>query len=216
MPKNTNAIKTLHREYSRKKSLIRQRLQEFREIRKDPDGVFRELCFCLLTPQSKAVNCDRAIRELAGCGMLRAGCARAIARTLRKHVRFHNNKASYLVAARQTANAGPGSDLKRLLASSDHVQAREWLVKNIKGLGYKEASHFLRNIGLGRDIAILDRHILKNLKRYGVIGRIPKSLTRKQYLAVEQKMLGFCKKIGMSADELDLLFWSQETGVVFK
>jgi len=38
----------------------------------------------------------------------------------------------------------------------------EWLVKNLTGLGYKEAGHFLRNIGSGK-IAILDRHILRNL-----------------------------------------------------
>ncbi|GAJ17855.1 unnamed protein product, partial [marine sediment metagenome] len=29
----------------------------------------------------------------------------------------------------------------------DEIKLREWVVKNFKGLGYKEASHFLRNIG---------------------------------------------------------------------
>jgi len=80
----------------------------------------------------------------------------------------------------------------------------------------KEASHFLRNIGLGKDLAILDRHILKNLKEYGVINEIPKSITKKVYIAIEDKMREFSKRINIPMDELDLLFWSKETGIIFK
>lgn len=65
--------------------------------------------------------------------------------------------------------------------------------ENIKGLGCKEASHFLRNIGLGNDMAILDIHILGNLKRYKVIEEIPSSISRKNYLNIEDKMRKFCK-----------------------
>ena len=86
----------------------------------------------------------------------------------------------------------------------------------MKGLGYKEASHFLRNIGVGLDLAILDRHIIKNLKRYGVIEEVPKSLTPKKYLEIEEKMKEFARRIDIPMPELDLLFWSMETGEVFK
>ena len=89
-------------------------------------------------------------------------------------------------------------------------------MKNVNGLGYKETSHFLRNIGLGKNFAILDRHILKNLKRYGVIKSIPKTLTRKKYLEIERKMKKFSEKIKIPLAELDLLFWSEETGEIFK
>jgi N-glycosylase/DNA lyase len=84
------------------------------------------------------------------------------------------------------------------------------------GFGLKEASHFLRNIGSEFDLAILDRHIIKNLLRYGVIDEIPKSLTKKQYLMIEERMKKFSKKIGIPLAELDLLFWSEETGEIFK
>ena len=108
-------------------------------------------------------------------------------------------------------------DIKRRIDSRDVFRTREWLVENIKGLGYKEASHFLRNIGLGKDLAILDRHILKNLKRYGVIDKMPASLgTKKVYLDIERRMLEFSKKINVPPDELDLLFWARQTGFVFK
>lgn len=84
------------------------------------------------------------------------------------------------------------------------------------GFGMKEASHFMRNIGLFEDIAILDRHILKNLIEYDVISEIPKTLTVKIYLEIEQKMKEFAEKIKIPFTELDLLFWSEETGHVFK
>jgi len=106
--------------------------------------------------------------------------------------------------------------IKEKIDPADTLNTREWLVRNVKGIGYKEASHFLRNIGLGKDLAILDVHILRNLKRYGVIKDPPKTLTRKNYLDVEEKMKEFSRDIGIPMDELDLLFWSRETGVIFK
>jgi len=83
-------------------------------------------------------------------------------------------------------------------------------------MGYKEASHFLRNIGLGKDMAILDRHILKNLKAFGVINDIPRALSRKKYLEIEEKMRKFSHEIGIPISHLDLLFWSRQTGEIFK
>ncbi|MBU0628517.1 MAG: DNA lyase, partial [Nanoarchaeota archaeon] len=92
---------------------------------------------------------------------------------------------------------------------------REFIVTNVKGIGYKEASHFLRNIG-HRNLAILDRHILKNLQKLKVINKIPKTLNKKNYLLIEDRFYKFSKKIKIPMDELDLLFWSIETGKVFK
>lgn len=95
-------------------------------------------------------------------------------------------------------------------------KARDLLVKNIKGLGYKEASHFLRNIGYGDELAILDVHIMKNMANLKIIKSIPKSITRKQYLLMEKKLRVFSRKSGIPLNELDLLLWSKETGEVFK
>ena len=106
--------------------------------------------------------------------------------------------------------------IKDYIDKGDIFKTREWLVENIKGIGYKEASHFLRNIGFGKDLAILDVHILKNLKEYKVIQKIPKSLTKKEYLKIENKFRDFCRRIKIPMNELDLLLWSKETGFVFK
>lgn len=89
-------------------------------------------------------------------------------------------------------------------------------MKNVKGMGYKEASHFLRNIGFADDLAILDRHILKNLKIFGIIEEIPKSLSKKKYLEIEEKMRNLANEVNIPLSHLDLLFWSKETGEIFK
>ena len=89
-------------------------------------------------------------------------------------------------------------------------------MKNLTGLGYKEAGHFLRNIGFGEKIAILDRHILRNLHALGVIDELPESISNKRYLEIEKKMAEFAGRIHIPLDHLDLLLWYKETGEIFK
>jgi len=224
-------------EYKKRKLQIKKRLKEFENFKnaKDED-IFSELCFCILTPQTKAVFCDEAIKELKESDLLFEGDKNAISKRLKGLVRFHNNKANYIVEARKLFSAQGGSaptrggfafgesggrsrnslDIKSKLAPKDILKTREWLVKNIKGLGYKEASHFLRNIGLGKDIAIIDRHILENLKRYGVITKIPDSINKSVYINIEEKMQKFSHHVKIPLEELDLLLWSNETGFIFK
>ena len=204
-------------EYKKKRRQIKKRLAEFEDLRnaKDED-IFSELCFCILTPQTKAVYCDRAVRDLDRSGLLFKGNKDVISKRLKGLVRFHNNKAAYLVAAKKFFRNGKNLNIKSSLDANNTPRTRDWLVRNIKGLGYKEASHFLRNIGLGKDIAIIDRHVLENLKRYKVIHKIPASISKKTYLDIEDKMKKFCHRIKIPIEELDLLFWSNQTGFIFK
>ena len=98
----------------------------------------------------------------------------------------------------------------------DVYKQRDWLVANIKGFGYKEASHFLRNIGFGEEIAILDRHILRNLVALRVIKKNPQSISKIMYMEIEDKMKLFAKKIDIPLSHLDIVFWCKETGEIFK
>jgi len=202
--------------YRKKRYQIKGKLKKFEEIYKSNDEyIFRELCFCILTPQSKAIYCDEAIKELVRSGLLPRGDKSDVRASLRR-VRFPNSKASYLITARKAFKNSRGFDVKSKIDEGNILKTREWFVKNIKGLGYKEASHFLRNIGLGDNIAILDIHILRNLEKYRVIKEIPSLISRKIYLGIENKMRKFSQKIGISLPELDLLFWSNQTGYIFK
>jgi len=83
-------------------------------------------------------------------------------------------------------------------------------------MGHKEASHFLRNIGKGRDLAILDRHILKNMKLIGIIDKIPDSMPPKKYLELEGILRQFSDEVGIPMDHLDIVLWYKETNEIFK
>lgn len=215
---NQQKIRQLQKLYKTKKKEIISRLEEFGKCLNDKndEGVFGELAFCLLTPQSKAQCCWDAIRTITSQNLLVEGTEDDIKGKLHR-VRFHNKKARYLVGARTLfLNKGSLSIRTRLKKLPDVHACREWLVRNIKGLGYKEASHFLRNIGLGDRVAILDRHILRNLVHLDVIQDIPASMSRSGYMQIEQKMAEFAREIHIPLAHLDLLLWYKETGEIFK
>lgn len=204
-------------EYCLRKDAILARLESFKKLNTlSEKQLFEELAFCLFTPGSKALNANKAVNELKRKRLLYNGSKESIARSLRGIIRFHNNKASYLVYARRLFRPGKGFNIKKILLADTPFVKRQWLVDNVKGLGLKEASHFLRNIGLGQDIAILDTHILKNLKKFNILKKIPLSLSKKAYLDTEIRMKEFSKDINIPIDALDLLFWSRETGFIYK
>ncbi|MDP2209227.1 MAG: N-glycosylase/DNA lyase [Bacteroidota bacterium] len=200
----------LKRKYSKLKSKIQQRLDDFLKIKQS--DYFYELVYCLLTPQSSARNADKVVKLLQSNKFHKQEInPQPILSHKESYIRFHNNKSKYLLEFKKQY---PLIELQ-LRNGNSSIDLREWLVTNVKGLGYKEASHFLRNIG-HRNLAILDRHILKNLVRVGVLNDLPKSLSKNNYLNIEEQFKKFSKKINIPMDELDLLFWSMETGEILK
>jgi len=209
-------IRILATEYDKKKYKIKKRLREFKAVWGQPERrIFSELCFCICTPQAKAVYCDRAISSMERSGVLFSGGFRQIKSGL-KSVRFPSNKAGYIVETRKVFTTKQGIKIKDRIDTGDILETRRWFARNIKGIGLKEASHFLRNIGFGKGLAILDVHILRNMVKYGLIKTIPRSITEKRYLFLENKLRKFSKKINIPMEELDLLLWSAETGEIFK
>ncbi|MEK6807897.1 MAG: N-glycosylase/DNA lyase [Nanoarchaeota archaeon] len=205
--------------YLSKKDDIKNRLKDFSKVWEtgDEQKLFAELAFCLCTPQSKATSADLAIRRLIDANVLCSSNTSAIAEHLsRSGVRFGNNKARYIAEAYRYFSSSGQLKIRGKLNIEDIVGLRNWLAENIIGIGMKEASHFLRNIGFGNDLAILDRHILKNLKKHGVIPIIPKVLSKQVYLELEERVRKFSQKVRIPMAELDLLFWSEETGQIFK
>lgn len=202
--------------YETRKSEILKRLEYFNNIwNRNDKEIFSELCFCILTPQSKAEVCNEIINKLVRNYLLFKGNLNKI-RPYVKKTRFYKNKSRYIIEARNFFSNDGKISIKQSLDIKNIEETRNWLAENVKGVGYKETSHFLRNIGFGESIAILDVHILRNLKRFGVIKKIPKSITRKMYLDIENKFKKFSDRIKIPMSHLDLLFWSMETGKIFK
>ena len=209
----------IEKKYNEIKNDIEKRLEEYREIWRNGsnEDIHAELSFCILTPQSKARNAWKAITNMREDGVLFTGTAEKLSEYL-NIVRFKNNKAKYLVELRNQMTDENGKIItKDFFMKMETVQEkREWIVNNIKGMAWKEAGHFLRNIGFGDEIAILDRHILKNLVRLQVIDEIPKTLTKKIYLEIEDKMKIYCKETNIPMASFDLLLWYLEAGEIFK
>ncbi len=190
--------------------LVEKRIKEFKKMRrKSNKEIFKELCFCILTANftaERSIKIQRKIDE----GFLTLSNSK-LSRKLRKlgH-RFPEVRARYIAEARSYASL-----LRNIIESfDDESKLREWLVKNVKGIGFKEASHFLRNIGY-TNFAIIDFHILDILTEHKIIKK-PKILSKKRYLEIENLLRRIAKKLNLSLAELDLYLWYMKTGKVLK
>lgn len=203
--------------YKKIKAGIEKAIKGYKKAWKGTEKeVFAEMAFCILTPQSKAKNAWLAITNLVENGLLYNGKAEEMVEFL-NIVRFKNNKSRYLVEFRELMTRNGELHPKKILSEiGDTFEKRKWILKNIKGMGLKEANHVLRNLGFGENIAILDRHILRNLKALNVIEEIPKSITEKKYYEIEEKMREYSDFSKIKMDELDLVLWYKEAGEIFK
>ncbi len=189
--------------------LVEQRASEFEAVFADDSKVFSELCFCLTTANSSAemgIRVQNALR-----GRLETLTRKELSVELRKlGYRFYNKRAEYIDDAKQW------HDIKKKMKEfRNELQLREWLVENILGFGYKEASHFLRNVGF-KGVAILDRHVLRTMHEHAMIKELPKTLNKKIYLEYEQKLDEVCKRTNLDHARLDLYLWYMKTGKVLK
>ncbi|MFX0026382.1 MAG: N-glycosylase, partial [Candidatus Hermodarchaeota archaeon] len=124
--------------------------------------------------------------------------------------RFPNIRSKFIIEARKSKD-----ELKNKIKSElNKNDLREWIVENIKGIGYKEASHFLRNIGF-TNYAIIDFHIIDLLVAHGLIDK-PKTLNRIKYLKIENILKNIADKLNLNLAELDLYLWFLETGKILK
>lgn len=190
--------------YKQHKPEIQARLKEFSQNPRQ----LEELFFCLLTPQSKAEKCWEAVQELEKCTLNE----KSVSDCLKTKTRFHNNKTKYIIEA-----SNKWKLINNIINSNNNpIEKRNLLVNEVRGLGMKETSHFLRNIGKSNnELAILDRHILRNLINLKIIDKEYK-LDKSNYLKIEEKMKQFSKQVKIPLDELDLLFFKIESGRIFK
>ncbi|MDA3844412.1 MAG: DNA lyase [Candidatus Kapabacteria bacterium] len=196
--------------YKELKPAIDKRLKEFAAV--SADDYFYELCFCLCTPQSKARNAFEIQKKLMARDFRNKPFdPTELLRNPDHYIRFHNQKAKRLLALREMFFVVEDILISNLTAPEKRLSIN----KLVNGIGMKESSHFMRNIGY-RNLSILDRHILKHLTKYCVYKEVPKVGSVKQYLEAEKGFFGFSKTVGIPVDELDLLFWSAEAGEILK
>ncbi len=202
--------------YNLKEERIKERLEEFRQIGENADDerLFQELSFCVLTANTSAKMCINAIEEIEDD--LLEGNHEDLAEGLSGVYRYPNKRSEYIIHNREKLKEEHDFKIRELLNSFDNSEElRDWLADNIKGLGYKESSHFLRNIGY-QDLAILDKHILRSLEELGVIEEAERPKNKEEYERIEEELKEFSEEVGIGIDELDLLLWSLKNGEILK
>jgi len=191
---------------------VESRIREFQAAQGEGDERwFEELVFCLLTANYSARGALACIAALNEGDAIGEGSLEQLRACLEHRHRFPNKRAEFIHKARAHRD-----DLKRTITSQPSSRAaRDWLVENITGLGMKEASHFLRNVGY-LDLAIIDKHILTHMEEQGIIGERPKTLTRRRYLEYEEILICVAGTLGMPLGMMDLYLWAKKSGEVIK
>lgn len=187
----------IHEIYEKNRDMIRSFLEHSKS--RDERHLIAELIFCLQTPQSKAQYARETVKKLESCNKL-FGAEEFEIKNSMCGVRFANRKSKYISEAMKKF-----PEIRKKL-SLDPFELREWLVKTFKGLGMKEASHYLRNIGVF-GLAILDVHVQKFMKIHNMlVGEVGK-LTKKQYLENEQNYFELAERLKIKPEELDIVIW---------
>lgn len=215
LPLTIEKIKTAH---SERREEILERLSEFEAVwqKGSDERLWEEMVFCFFTGGCSARMGIRSVEAVKP--ILLSGNHSELADALRGKHRYPNARAGYIVASREFLQEHCGLRLRNKLQSfTDNFERRDWLVKEkrIKGLGYKEASHYLRNVGF-KGYAILDKHILRSLAELGIIDDPKPPNTRLKYLTVEEKLKNLAEITEIDFDELDLVLWSLKTGEILK
>jgi N-glycosylase/DNA lyase len=168
-------------------------LKKFSET-KSKENIFYDLCFAICAPQTTFKSNRKVIDELIRRDFYNKNIELEELKTIIRPVRFLR-KAQYLLDAKIKFLF-----IDKLISDnyfSEH-QKRTWLVKNIKGLGYKASSHFLRNLG-AQDLAIIDTHIIKFMNIENFLS--------KNYLTVENNFRKIAVDNNLSIAGLDAYIW---------
>jgi len=208
----------LKRAYSEKSEEIRARLAEFKAIREtaSDERLFEELAFCIFTAAASARMGLRAVERVRP--VLMTGSRRQIQRMLLRTHRWPRARGAFVYETREYLRQSCHLRMRELLAGlTDPQERRDFFASNrgIRGLAYKESSHFLRNIGYS-GYAILDKHVLGRLFEFGVTDSDKPPSTRSKYLETELRMRRFAREVRIDFDELDLLLWYTKTGEILK
>jgi len=209
---NLNNEKSFRKIVERKRTLFCSFSDNFYE--KD---IFFELLYCLLTIQNSFVRAKSAMSYLKenfvfeelfiqmGDDLFLKNVKKSL---IKFSIRFYNNKAQYFLNAKKLFWSSGSKSFELLRDKNVNIfDKRLWLKNNVKGFGMKEATHFLRNIGIGFELGILDRHVLRSLNSFNVLKTIPASLSEKKYLEIEKELIAFAKKNDIDMFDLDFLLF---------
>lgn len=191
--------------------LVERRIREFEALGKYGDelDLFSELSFCVLTANWSAERGIKAQESIGKANFAKLSFEELLEKLKEVGHRYPISRARFIVENRRLIGR------LRSIWEKPSREARKILVGEAKGIGWKEASHFLRNTGK-LDLAILDKHILRFLFNEGIIKEMPKSWTQRKYEEIEEKFVELSSLLKKTPGEVDLYIWFLLKGKVEK
>jgi N-glycosylase/DNA lyase len=192
------------------------------------DELWEELCVCILSsnvPYELALSAFQYLRKnnlLSREWIITdPNAAKIIALELSKPIytprkkdgsnrkyRFPNVRAFNLVNAAKALYGKKHSLCSILKSNASEREIRDFLAENIPGIGLKEASHFLRNIGYSDSLAIIDTHVIAFLLEVGALQKKNiNAVTPSVYLKLEKILQDLCYTMGLNLSILDIAIW---------
>ena len=121
---------------------------------------------------------------------------------------FYRVRANQIRRAAERLYGSRGSIREFLDSANDVRDARRLLSSEVSGLGPKQASLFLRNIGYAKHVAVLDVHVLTYMNWVGLTDAPLKSVsTVRKYEILEDSFIERAYSFGCTPDQFDLAVW---------
>jgi len=185
------------------------------ERRSKVQDVWSSLLFCILSSQVRATTATHAVQVILGevpffeeslssvdvynrlNSILRRGDVRH---------RFPETR-SQQIANSWFAFAQVKDEFYGYLDSfSAEKDARVAVAERFPGLGFKQASMFLRDVGYSARLCVIDTHILWYCERMSL--PLQGALTTKRYLEVEEHLLALADTFGVAPNVFDSAVWA--------
>lgn len=126
-----------------------------------------------------------------------------------RRLRFFMKKAHYVIATIENIYLNDLT-IKEILRQQDCIQeTRKNIIKYSYGLGPKQASMFLRNIGYHTEFAVLDKHVIDYMKLMGLTKVSEASFSNiSAYQKIEMQLKSYAESFNLNLLHLDLAIWT--------
>lgn len=192
-----------------------------------------ELCLCILSSNVPYELAKSAFFHLREMSLLEpkwitqtSNSVRIIAQELSKSIylpkkkngqyrkyRFPNIRAKNIVGATETLYVKNFGLVRILEKEKSEQETRCFLAKNISGVGLKEASHFLRNIGYSESLAIIDTHVIAFLEDIEALPQDTiRTVTPPIYMRLERILQELCISLNLNLSTFDMAIWHYMRG----
>lgn len=197
-------------------ALDEQNHQPPTRYRMNEDDLWRELVACVLGSRVRFEAAHAAVERMGEMELLtdRRRSSRFdqyeedTVAALSGGYPFYRVRAKQIRRAAERLYGSRGSVREFLDDACDIREARRRLASEVPGLGPKQASLFLRNIGYATHVAVLDVHVLTYMSWVGLTEQIVKSIsTVRKYEMLEDSFIEHSYSFGYTPDRFDLAVW---------